>query len=299
MKKNIRRIISTSLIVMMILGMMSPSSMASTYYAAETSSSEEGWIYVSTLPTGVNATSYEIQYQNVYEQHGASLPGEGWTDTGIDNEIYVKSGSAYESDSPLATSDTVWLEHYYYYHFCDKSMGTSVSCKETDSYVHLDEIRDVSSVYEYASYTDEENDQPTYYQLRWTNGSKAYCYRNAEEGTCDGTDGQHGTRACHWYKKYVYQNYQLETLNLYQKISEWGTVKDSLATTVNIRYRLKAESITLNHTAVTLDAIGETVALTATVNPSNVADKAVTWESSNTAVVTVNENGVVTAVGKV
>jgi uncharacterized protein YjdB len=44
--------------------------------------------------------------------------------------------------------------------------------------------------------------------------------------------------------------------------------------------------------------IGQTRTLTANVSPSNATNKTVTWSSNNTAAVTVNSNGLVTAVGK-
>ena len=58
-----------------------------------------------------------------------------------------------------------------------------------------------------------------------------------------------------------------------------------------------AESVTLNKTALTLE-IGDTATLTATVEPADATDKTVTWESSDETVATVDENGVVTAVGR-
>ena len=42
---------------------------------------------------------------------------------------------------------------------------------------------------------------------------------------------------------------------------------------------------------------GETKQLTATIQPENTTDKTVTWSSNNTAVATVDQNGLVTAVG--
>ena len=57
---------------------------------------------------------------------------------------------------------------------------------------------------------------------------------------------------------------------------------------------ISVESITLNKTQLSLEK-GATETLTATVLPTTATDKAVTWESSDTAVATV-ENGVVTAV---
>ena len=55
--------------------------------------------------------------------------------------------------------------------------------------------------------------------------------------------------------------------------------------------------ITLSKTTLTLDA-RETAALSATVTPTAATIKTVQWSSSNEAVATVDENGVVTAVGK-
>lgn len=59
--------------------------------------------------------------------------------------------------------------------------------------------------------------------------------------------------------------------------------------------KVNVTSVTLNKTNATLE-IGQSVTLTATVNPNNATNKTVSWKSSNTSVATVN-NGVVTAVG--
>ena len=56
-------------------------------------------------------------------------------------------------------------------------------------------------------------------------------------------------------------------------------------------------SITLNQTTASLKK-GETLTLTATVAPSDAANKSVTWSSSNTSVATVTTSGVVTAIGE-
>ena len=55
-------------------------------------------------------------------------------------------------------------------------------------------------------------------------------------------------------------------------------------------------SITLNHEEASV-FIGETVQLTATVIPDNTTDKTITWTSSNESIATVDDNGLVTAVG--
>ena len=59
---------------------------------------------------------------------------------------------------------------------------------------------------------------------------------------------------------------------------------------------MKPTSITLNKTKASLTE-DETLQLTATVSPSDVADKTVTWMSDNAAVATVNASGLVTAKG--
>ena len=55
--------------------------------------------------------------------------------------------------------------------------------------------------------------------------------------------------------------------------------------------------ISLDKTSITLNE-GQEQTLTATVNPSNAADKSLNWTSSNTSVATVNAEGKVTAVSK-
>ncbi|MBQ6179548.1 MAG: Ig domain-containing protein, partial [Bacteroidales bacterium] len=54
-------------------------------------------------------------------------------------------------------------------------------------------------------------------------------------------------------------------------------------------------SITLNQSSANVN-VGGTVSLTAAVTPSNAADKTVTWSSSDAAVATVSNSGVVTGV---
>ena len=58
-----------------------------------------------------------------------------------------------------------------------------------------------------------------------------------------------------------------------------------------------ATGVELDANALTLE-IGDTATLTATITPADTTDKTVTWESSDETVATVDENGVVTAVGR-
>ena len=59
---------------------------------------------------------------------------------------------------------------------------------------------------------------------------------------------------------------------------------------------IKVSGITLSQTSLTMTANGQTASLTATVTPDNVANKNITWSSSNSSVATVSANGTVTAV---
>ena len=80
-----------------------------------------------------------------------------------------------------------------------------------------------------------------------------------------------------------------------------GTSKadpDSSATVTILVEDVKAESVTISGYNRDYLTTGNTVNLTATVLPVNAADKKITWSSSNTDVVEVDENGKVTAKGQ-
>ena len=76
------------------------------------------------------------------------------------------------------------------------------------------------------------------------------------------------------------------------------TCGDASATCEVTVKAVPATSITLNMTEATLDNIGDTVTLTATVGPANATDKTVVWTSSDEKVATVSEEGVVTAIAE-
>jgi len=84
----------------------------------------------------------------------------------------------------------------------------------------------------------------------------------------------------YWYKAYI----KLDSQTFYGEVKTFIT--GQLVT-----------SISLDKTSITLNE-GQEQTLTATVNPSNAADKSLNWTSSNTSVATVNAEGKVTAVSK-
>jgi len=61
--------------------------------------------------------------------------------------------------------------------------------------------------------------------------------------------------------------------------------------------KVSVTGVTLNVGPMTLNGIGYTEKLTATVNPTDATNKNVTWSSSNSAVVKVNSEGMLTSVG--
>ncbi len=77
------------------------------------------------------------------------------------------------------------------------------------------------------------------------------------------------------------------------KVVSGVTLKVTIAKKIQ---EVQVSSITLNRGDQNL-LVGDTVNLTATINPSNATNKALTWKSSNTGVARVN-NGTITAVGK-
>ena len=75
-----------------------------------------------------------------------------------------------------------------------------------------------------------------------------------------------------------------------------GTDGNNLLATCDFFISEPVTSVTLDFTDVTLK-LGDQFRLTAEILPVNATDKTVTWISSNTSVVTVDENGLLTAVG--
>ena len=72
------------------------------------------------------------------------------------------------------------------------------------------------------------------------------------------------------------------------KTDTWGCTVTVNAASVSV------SSVSVSPTSATL-TVGQTQQLTATVNPSNATNKAVTWSSNNTAVASVDASGLVTA----
>ena len=75
-----------------------------------------------------------------------------------------------------------------------------------------------------------------------------------------------------------------------------SVISDAATLTVNAAANVPVTSVTLDKTSLALD-VGGSDTLTATVEPDNATNKAVTWSSNNENVATVDQNGNVKAVG--
>lgn len=95
--------------------------------------------------------------------------------------------------------------------------------------------------------------------------------------------------------RYVLYAYKNGTTTITATATDGSGVTASCEVTVNINYPV--QSISLNHDAKTFTKAGETLQLTATIYPDSATNKTVTWKSSDKTVATVDESGLVTAVG--
>lgn len=77
-------------------------------------------------------------------------------------------------------------------------------------------------------------------------------------------------------------------------VTTYDLENGSVTDTFTINKTVEATGITLDQSEVSLTE-GETAQLSATVQPEDTTDTTITWTSSNTAVATVDENGLVTA----
>ena len=95
--------------------------------------------------------------------------------------------------------------------------------------------------------------------------------------------------------RYVLHAYKNGTTTITATATDGSGVTASCEVTVNINYPV--QGISLNHDAKTFTKAGETLQLTATIYPDSATNKTVTWKSSDEKVATVDESGLVTAVG--
>jgi len=190
----------------------------------------DGWYTCSTLPSGITSDKYTIQYNNHYEKVQASSPGSDWTKAATVKDEWQNSGSTYNTESDLPTSDSRVLVRSVYYHFCGPNAGAAGNYEISGNFVHYDEV-EASRVI--PTYCGVDNGHP-YYVLDWSNGGRVWCQSGV---TCDGAYGSHGNRCKAWYKTNVYQDRVHVVQYKYTKDSGWVEKKDNSAASVKIRYK--------------------------------------------------------------
>lgn len=194
-------------------------------------SETDGWHYCNTLPSGVSADKYTIQYQNYYEKIQSTSPGSGWTNAGIVKDEWKNSGGTYTSPTDLSTSSSRVLVRSVYYHFCGPKTGTECNYDQTGNFVHYDEIPSTSVK---ARYLGTDNGHP-YYFLDWIDGGgQVWCKSGV---TCDGSYGSHGNRCRAWYKMNTYQNKVRNVQYKFTKTSGWTDKRENSAVSVRIRFK--------------------------------------------------------------
>ncbi|MDE7363942.1 MAG: dockerin type I repeat-containing protein [Ruminococcus sp.] len=193
---------------------------------------EDGWYYAEKLPKDISDFDYEIQYQHSYQKKATSSPGKDWVKGELAESGYVFVGEPFTTAKQVATSDTLVMTDYYFYHYCGGSAGAEANYEQTDKFVHYDYIRPEHQVVVQSTGMDGEY---PYFVLGWANdNSTVFCLSGT---TCDGSAGDHGTRSKAWYRMATYQNCQLADYYYYSKQSDWEADEDSAASVVTYRYR--------------------------------------------------------------
>ena len=242
------------------------------------------WTYCDTLPRNITSDYCDIEYNNIYEKIAESSPGSGWTNEGAVREEWVNVGDVYVRNTDLETSDARILVSSNYYHFCGPNAGDVGNYEQTGNYVHYDSI-DASRVT--ATYLGDDNGHPYYFV--YLDGNQLWCQSGV---TCDGAYGTHGRRCRAWYKENRYQDRRKVTYYKFRKESGWTTSKDTSATIVKYRYRLKdtqmPEISSVKVTKITPD--GYTIVCKASDDTGVVKLAASSWTDTETeAAVKVNE----------
>jgi len=186
------------------------------------------WTYADRLPGNITSDSCDIEYKHTYEKRSATSPGDGWTKVaGTEVTTYENSGSVRETYIPQTESNTLVLVDTYYYHYCNPSNGR-VNYEYISGYTEYHGPNPIEAFDVVKEISDEDNSAVRVYKLAWKAG-----YPYTGEATCAG-----GTSAW-WYRKYCYQPRVAVTTYQWRKVTDWQTTKDSAASSVQYRYKLK------------------------------------------------------------
>ena len=183
------------------------------------------WQETTSLPSYLDLSNCEVEYNNHYKTTSPTSPGSGWTQ-GPGTTTYVDDGYE-DSDFELATSATRVLQRTYYYHYCGASAGNRVNFAQNGTYTDYHEAGDVSAFNVVGEWTDDDDARYHSYKLTWKSGQWA-----GGDATCA------GGRSAIWYKRYKYLKRKAVTNYIWTRDSGWTTSKDSSADSVTYRFRL-------------------------------------------------------------
>lgn len=240
---------------------------------------EADWKESDFLPGNITEDTCDIEYNNIYEKTQSTSPGSGWTNAGVVKDEWQNSGNPYVRYEFLSTSDSRVLVSSVYYHFCGPNAGNEGNYELSGNFVHYDYVPNnrITNV----TQLGVDNGHP--YFFVYIDGSSDPLYCNSSI-TCDGSYGTHGNRCRAWYVENTYQDRVRVTLYKFTKESGWQTKKDSSATKVKYRFRLKdSENPVITATEVTgIAQNGYKISCTATDNIGITKAVFVSWTDSET-----------------
>lgn len=195
---------------------------------------EEDWTEVDALPEGMDLTGCDLEYRNHYTTTGRTSPGSEWTLYAEGPVQYENDGAPYESDNPLPTSAERVLVGHYYFHYCNNGEVANYYRKDYLPIKHTVSMSEMSDFTAEYWTTDGDGSGRKVYHLIHKSGQWAGGYAKC------GTNG-----SLVYYEGNVYQNRKPYRINTYVRDSDWTTERDSQASSVSIRIRLKQYAVYL------------------------------------------------------
>ena len=227
-KKRYLSVTALLLILALAVGVWTPLSSA-----AEPVLKADGWYYADTLPAGITAAQYTIQYCSYYDKVATKSPGTGWVKGAVAKTTYANKDDAYWSMLDLELSDTLVLVDSYYYHYCGEDAQGHANYYATEDFPHYDKVSKTSYKPD-KGHADNEDPRYRYYVLKNSKGSKYYCKRGT---TCKSNTDIHGKRCCYWYRASKYQEKTKTVYYTYSKTAGWTAAPDAKADRTEVRYR--------------------------------------------------------------
>ncbi|MFA9379248.1 MAG: Ig domain-containing protein, partial [Lachnotalea sp.] len=198
-----------------------------------------------------------------------------------ESALYSTINISVDSESSLQIGDQVTLIDATGGHLYAAGINTTAS-DPTSGYEFALSVEDNKLI---ATVTNQS------YQVNVTNGTGSGTYKSGDPVTIAAGTAPNGQIFDSWTSEdgVTFKNANNTTTSF---------TMPAKAVTVTANYKSKVEvtGMALNQTSADLK-VGDTVALIAAITPSNVTDSSVIWNSSNTDIASVDQNGTVTAKG--